>query len=154
MSLSFKNFFILNTSFTFVIVCSSFFFEIFYKLTPCKICLMQRYMWICVLISFSLAIFQIPNKKIREVHGIARGSTVRARNVGRDIFASLKNIVGGEISEYTRLQAESREQALQRMEDDAKKMGANAIINVRLTTSMVMQGCSEILAYGTAVTVD
>ena len=97
---------------------------------------------------------EIPNKKIREVHGIARGSTVRARNVGRDIFASLKNIVGGEISEYTRLQAESREQALQRMEDDAKKMGANAIINVRLTTSMVMQGCSEILAYGTAVTVD
>ena len=97
---------------------------------------------------------EIPNKKIREVHGIARGSTVRARNVGRDIFASLKNIVGGEISEYTRLQAESREQAFQRMEDDAKKMGANAIINVRLTTSMVMQGCSEILAYGTAVTVD
>ena len=96
----------------------------------------------------------IPNKKVKEVHGIARGSTVRARNVGRDIFAGLKNIVGGEISEYTRLQAESREQALQRMEEDAKKMGANAIINVRLTTSMVMQGCSEILAYGTAVTVD
>tara|TARA_B100000989_G_scaffold183678_1_gene138254 strand:+ start:11 stop:325 length:315 start_codon:yes stop_codon:yes gene_type:complete len=96
----------------------------------------------------------VPNKTIVEVHGIARGSTVRARNVGRDIFASLKNIVGGEISEYTRLQAESREQALQRMEDDAKKMGANAIINVRLTTSMVMQGCSEILAYGTAVTIN
>ena len=95
----------------------------------------------------------IPNKKVKEVHGIARGSTVRARNVGRDIFASLKNIVGGEISEYTRLQAESREQALQRMEEDAKNMGANAIINVRLTTSMVMQGCSEILAYGTAVPV-
>ena len=72
----------------------------------------------------------------------------------RDIFANLKNIVGGEISEYTRLQAESREQALQRMEEDAKKMGANAIINVRLTTSMVMQGCSEILAYGTAITTD
>ena len=97
---------------------------------------------------------KLVNKKIKEVHGIARGSTVRARNVGRDIFASLKNIVGGEISEYTRLQAESREQALQRMEEDAKNMGANAIINVRLTTSMVMQGCSEILAYGTAVTVD
>ena len=73
----------------------------------------------------------IPNKEVKEVHGIARGSTVRARNVGRDIFASLKNIVGGEISEYTRLQAESREQAIQRMKDDA-----------------------EILAYGTAVTVD
>ena len=97
---------------------------------------------------------EIPNKKIKETLGIARGSTVRARNIGRDIFAGIKNLVGGEISEYTRLQAESREQALQRMEEDAKNMGANAIINVRLTTSMVMQGCSEILAYGTAVTVE
>ena len=95
----------------------------------------------------------LPNKEIIEVHGIARGSTVRARNVGQDLFAGLKNIVGGEISEYTKLQADSREQALQRMMDDALRMGANAVINVRLTTSMVMQGCSEILAYGTAVTV-
>ena len=97
---------------------------------------------------------KIPNREIIEILGIARGSTVRARNIGRDIFAGLKNIVGGEIEEYTKLQAEAREQALQRMEEDAKNMGANAIINVRLTTSMVMQGCSEILAYGTAVTVD
>jgi len=67
--------------------------------------------------------------------------------------SGLKNIVGGEISEYTKLQANSREQVLQRMKDDAARMGANAIVNVRLTTSMVMQGCSEILAYGTAVTV-
>ena len=94
-----------------------------------------------------------PGKEITEVHGIARGSTVRARNFGSDLFAGLKNIVGGEISEYTKLQADSREQALQRMKDDAARMGANAIANVRLTTSMVMQGCSEILAYGTAVTV-
>ena len=93
----------------------------------------------------------IPNKNIVETIGIARGSTVRARNVGQDIFAGLKNIIGGEISEYTKLQAQSREQAMQRMIDDAEKIGANAIINVRLTTSMVMQGCSEILAYGTAV---
>ncbi|KAB2809981.1 YbjQ family protein [Phaeocystidibacter luteus] len=93
----------------------------------------------------------IPNKEIAEVLGVARGSTVRARNVGRDIFAGLKNIVGGEISEYTKLQAESREQALQRMEHDAHKLGADAIVNVRLATSMVMQGASEILAYGTAV---
>ena len=93
----------------------------------------------------------IPNKKIVETIGIARGSTVRARNVGQDIFAGLKNIIGGEISEYTKLQAQSREQAMQRMIEDAEKIGANAIINVRLTTSMVMQGCSEILAYGTAV---
>ena len=95
----------------------------------------------------------IPNKAIIEVLGIARGNTVRARNVGQDIFAGLKNIIGGEISEYTKLQAQSREQALQRMRDDAERIGANAIVNVRLTTSMVMQGCSEILAYGTAVVV-
>ena len=95
----------------------------------------------------------LPGKEIITVHGIARGSTVRARNFGSDIFAGLKNIVGGEISEYTKLQAQSREQALQRMIEDAERMGANAIVNVRLTTSMVMQGCSEILTYGTAVTV-
>ncbi len=96
----------------------------------------------------------VPNKTIIETFGIARGSTVRARNVGQDIFAGLKNIIGGEISEYTKLQAQSREQALERMTEDAEKMGANAIVNVRLTTSMVMQGCSEILAYGTAVIVE
>lgn len=94
---------------------------------------------------------KIPNKEITEIVGIARGSTVRARNIGRDIFAGLKNIVGGEIDEYTKLQAESREQAMQRMVKDAEKMGADAIVNMRLTTSMVMQGASEILAYGTAV---
>ena len=93
----------------------------------------------------------ITNKEILETLGIARGSTVRARNVGQDIFAGLKNLIGGEMSEYTKLQAQSREQALQRMQEDAKQLGANAIVNVRLTTSMVMQGCSEILAYGTAV---
>lgn len=93
----------------------------------------------------------IPNKKIKEVLGIARGSTVRARNVGRDIFAGLKNIVGGEISEYTKLQADSREQAMQRMVDDAKRMGADGIIAFRLNTSVITQGAAEILAYGTAV---
>jgi len=97
---------------------------------------------------------EIHNKKITETLGIARGSTVRARNVGQDIFAGLKNIIGGEISEYTKLQAQSREQELQRKTEDAERMGANAVINVRLTTSMVMQGCSEILAYGTAVVVE
>ncbi|MGB1646244.1 MAG: YbjQ family protein [Crocinitomicaceae bacterium] len=93
----------------------------------------------------------IPKREIVEIVGIARGSTVRARNVGRDIFAGLKNIVGGEITEYTKLQAQSREQAMQRMIDDAKTLNADAIINIRFTTSMVMQGASEILAYGTAV---
>lgn len=94
---------------------------------------------------------KIPNKEISEILGIARGSTVRARSIGRDILAGLKNVVGGEIEEYTKLQAQSREQAMQRMVQDAEKMNADAIINVRLATSMVMQGCSEILAYGTAV---
>ena len=93
----------------------------------------------------------VPNYEVSQILGIARGSTVRARNVGSDIFAGLKNLVGGEIDEYTKLQAHSREQALQRMKDDGNRLGADAIINVRLTTSMIMQGAAEILAYGTAV---
>ena len=93
----------------------------------------------------------IPGKEIVEILGLSRGSTVRARNVGRDIFAALKNLIGGEINEYTKLQAESREQALQRMIKDAEGLGADAIVNVRITTSMIMQGVAEILAYGTAV---
>ena len=93
----------------------------------------------------------VPNKEITEILGIARGSTVRTRNIGRDIFAGLKNIIGGEIEEYTKLQAESREQAMQRMVTDAVNMNADDILNMRLATTMVMQGASEILAYGTAV---
>lgn len=93
----------------------------------------------------------VPNKKVVEVLGIVRGSTVRARNVGRDIFAGLKNIVGGEIKEYSKLQAHSREQAIERMIEDAEKLGADAVVNVRISTSMVMQGAAEILVYGTAV---
>ena len=93
----------------------------------------------------------IPNREVYQIMGIARGSTVRARNIGRDIFAGLKNIVGGEIEEYTKLQAQAREQAMQRMVDDAKRLNADAILNVRYSTSMIMQGASEILAYGTAV---
>ena len=97
---------------------------------------------------------EVPNKKIIKVHGIAIGSTVRARNVGRDIFSGIKNLVGGEIKEYTRLQADAREEALQRLISDARKMSANAVINVRFTTSVIMQGTSEMLAYGTAVTIN
>ena len=93
----------------------------------------------------------VAGKEITEVLGIARGSTVRARNIGRDIFAGLKNIVGGEISEYTKLLAEAREQSIIRMKADAERLGADAIINVRFSTAMIMQGTSEILAYGTAV---
>ena len=93
----------------------------------------------------------IVGKEIVETIGLVRGSTVRARNIARDIFAGLKNIVGGEISEYTKLLADAREQSIQRMIDDAKSLGADAIIELRFTTSAVMSGCSEILAYGTAV---
>lgn len=93
----------------------------------------------------------IYGKEIIESLGTVRGSTVRARNIGRDFFAGLKNIVGGEISEYTQLLADSREQAIKRMLDDAKRLNADAIVNVRFTTSNVMQGAAEILAYGTAV---
>lgn len=92
--------------------------------------------------------------EIVETIGICRGSTVRARNIGRDILAGLKNIVGGEIEEYTRLLATSREQALQRMIDDAVKMGANAVVNVKFMTSQVMSGAAEMLVYGTAVKVN
>jgi uncharacterized protein YbjQ (UPF0145 family) len=93
----------------------------------------------------------IAGKEITETLGIVRGSTVRARNIGRDFFAGLKNIVGGEISEYTKLLAQSREQAIKRMLDDAERLGAHAVVNVRFTTSQVMQGAAEMLAYGTAV---
>jgi uncharacterized protein YbjQ (UPF0145 family) len=93
----------------------------------------------------------VPGKEISEILGIARGSTVRTRNVGRDIVASLKNLVGGEIEEYTKLQAHAREQAIQRMTDDARKLGADAIIGIGITTAMVARGAAEIMAYGTAV---
>lgn len=93
----------------------------------------------------------ISGKNITESLGTVRGSTVRARNIGRDIFAGLKNIVGGEISEYTQLLADAREQAINRMLEDANRLGADAVVNVRFTTSQVMQGAAEMLAYGTAV---
>ncbi|MFA6307741.1 MAG: YbjQ family protein [Patescibacteria group bacterium] len=96
----------------------------------------------------------IPGKKVVKILGISRGSTVRARNIGRDILAGLKNIVGGEISEYTKLQAESREQAMERMIADASKLGADAVINLRIQTSMIMQNASEMLVYGTAVKIE
>lgn len=93
----------------------------------------------------------VPNREIEEILDIVRGSTVRARHLGHDFMAGLKNIVGGEISEYTRLMADAREQAIDRMISDAERLGADAIINVRFMTSMIQAGASEILAYGTAV---
>ena len=93
----------------------------------------------------------IPGREITEIAGVVRGSTVRAKSVGRDIMASLKNLVGGEIEEYTQLQADAREQAIQRMIDDAERLNADAIIGIRIATAMVTRGAAEILAYGTAV---
>jgi uncharacterized protein YbjQ (UPF0145 family) len=93
----------------------------------------------------------IPGKEIKEVIGLVRGNTIRARHLGKDIMAVLKNIVGGEITDYTKLLSESREQALDRMIETAKNMGADAIVGIRFTTSSVMQAAAELLAYGTAV---
>lgn len=95
----------------------------------------------------------IPGKTIEEHYGIVQGSTIRAKHVGRDMMASLKNIFGGELRGYTELLVESREEALLRMKEQAREMGANAIVNVRFSTSSVAQGAAEILAYGTAVKV-
>ncbi|NIR49963.1 YbjQ family protein [candidate division KSB1 bacterium] len=95
----------------------------------------------------------IAGKNIVQTLGLVRGNTIRARHLGRDIVAGLKNLVGGEIEEYTKMLAEAREQAIDRMTDSANEMGANAIVDVRFTTSYVMGMASEILAYGTAVVV-
>jgi uncharacterized protein YbjQ (UPF0145 family) len=96
----------------------------------------------------------IPGKKIRETLGLVRGNTIRARHVGHDIMAKLRHIVGGEITDYTKMMAESREQSLDRMIEEAQSLGANAVVSVRFTTSMIMESAAEILAYGTAVIVD
>lgn len=93
----------------------------------------------------------VPGKVISEHFGIVQGSTVRAKNVGRDIMASLKNLIGGELKGYTELLNEARQESLERMEEQAKNMGANAVVNVRFATSSVAQGASELFAYGTAV---
>lgn len=96
----------------------------------------------------------IEGHKILKVIGLVSGSTVRARNIGRDLSALLRNIVGGEVSEYTSLLANSREQALERMKVVALDQGANAVVGMRFMTSMVSQGSAEILAYGTAVVLE
>ena len=93
----------------------------------------------------------IVGKEITQTIGMARGSTIQAKNIGKDIMAVLRNIVGGELNEYSKMLEEAREKAINRMVDDATKMGADAVINVRFMTSMVMSGSAEILAYGTAV---
>ena len=94
---------------------------------------------------------QVEGKKITRTIGLVRGSTIRARHVGRDIVAGLRGLVGGEIVDYTKMMAEAREQALSRMVEDAEKRGANAVVGMKFTTSMIMSNASEILAYGTGV---
>lgn len=96
----------------------------------------------------------IEGKRTVKTLGLVKGSTIRARHIGRDITAAFRGIVGGEIKEYTKLMAEAREEAIQRMMEQAEKMGANAILDTRFVTSMVMSGASELLVYGTAVVVE
>ncbi|HUT44704.1 MAG TPA: YbjQ family protein [Sedimentisphaerales bacterium] len=96
----------------------------------------------------------IHGKKIVRHLGLVRGNTIRARHIGRDIMAIIRHIIGGEITDYTKMMAESREQAIDRMIEDAQKLGANAIVQMSFSTQMVMGGASEILAYGTAVVVE
>jgi len=97
---------------------------------------------------------EIHGKRVTRSLGLVRGNTIRARHVGRDILAAFKSIVGGELSDYTKLMAEAREQAIDRMVEQAKGLGANAVVDVRLTTSVIMGGAAELLAYGTAVVME
>ena len=97
---------------------------------------------------------EIPGYRVKKVLGIVTGSVVRARHLGRDILATLRNIAGGEIKEYTELLADARDEAVKRMVERARKMGANAVVGVRFATTAVASGAAEILAYGTAVVVE
>jgi len=97
---------------------------------------------------------EVAGKKVVKTLGLVKGNTIRARHVGKDIIAAMRNIAGGEIYEYTKMLAQAREEALDRMIEEADKLGANAIVEIRFTTSMVMSAAAEILAYGTAVMVE
>jgi len=96
----------------------------------------------------------IPGRTIVQFYGVVTGNTVRAKNIGRDIMAGLKNIVGGELVGYTELLQDSRKEATDRMLEQARSMGANAVVNVRFATSSISQGAAELFAYGTAVKVE
>ena len=97
---------------------------------------------------------EVPGQRITQSFGLVRGNSVRARHLGKDLAAAFRNIVGGEVKEYAELLAQAREQAIDRMAKRAEALGANAVVAVRLTTSMIMSGAAEMLAYGTAVTVE
>ena len=96
----------------------------------------------------------LPGYRVTKVHGLVRGNTIRARHLGKDITAVLRNMAGGEITEYTKMMAEAREQAIDRMLEEAGALNANAVLGVRFQTSMVQSGAAEMLCYGTAVTVE
>jgi len=98
--------------------------------------------------------FEIPGFVITRTHGLVRGNTIRARNVGKDIMAALRNLAGGEVREYTKMLAEAREQAIDRMLEEAETLGADAVVGLRFQTSMVMTGAAEMLCYGTAVDIE
>ena len=97
---------------------------------------------------------EIPGKKVVRTIGLVRGNTIRARHIGKDIMAGLRNLVGGEVTEYAKLLSESREQALDRMLDQAEELGANAVLGLQFQTSVVMEGSAEMMAFGTAVIVE
>ena len=97
---------------------------------------------------------EVPGRAIREFYGVVTGSTVRSKHFGKDLLASLKNFVGGELTAYTELLTEARQEAVERMTEQAKALGANAVVNIRFATSSVAQGAAELFAYGTAVRVD
>ena len=97
---------------------------------------------------------KIAGMRVVRTLGLVRGNTIRARHLGKDIMAVFRNLVGGEVSEYTKMMAEAREQALDRMVEEAEELGADAVISTRFATSMLMQGAAELLAYGTAVVIE
>jgi uncharacterized protein YbjQ (UPF0145 family) len=96
----------------------------------------------------------VPGHRVVEALGVVRGSTIRAKHLGKDIMASLRNIVGGEVKEYTEMLTETRNESVQRMKQEARALGADAVVNLRFTTSQVMAGAAELLAYGTAVRIE
>jgi uncharacterized protein YbjQ (UPF0145 family) len=98
--------------------------------------------------------FEVEGRKTKKTIGLVRGSTIRAKHLGKDIMAGLRGMVGGEITEYTKMMAEAREEAVQRMIKDAERQGANAVVGLRFSTAMVMQNAAEILAYGTGVVIE
>jgi uncharacterized protein YbjQ (UPF0145 family) len=96
----------------------------------------------------------VPGHQVVEALGVVRGSTIRAKHIGRDIMAGLRNIVGGEVKEYTEMLIETRNESVHRMKQEARALGADAVVNLRFTTSQVMSGAAELLAYGTAVRIE